>query len=201
MLDTLKMYMRSHNTFLGGKRALFQPLLRELSSMLVIAPIGFSERLNLSWTPETDADLQLQTFLRFTITKAIHFPSNYNRAYVVFHMATDVASLTNSVSARIRSLRDEGISRFRRILDPPIPSFLVQGRSPKLVEGLPKEESELFFALVGCQVDRLGVGKQTNDLLADIIYDSAIIGITHWLAENRGDILYEYLYPWISVTF
>ncbi|KIM39489.1 hypothetical protein M413DRAFT_446987 [Hebeloma cylindrosporum] len=188
MLDTLKMYMRSPNTFLGGKRSLFQPLLRELSSMIG-TPTGPSVPLDLSWTPETDADLQLQTFLRFLITKTIHFPSTYNRAYVVLHMATEVSSLTNSVSARIRSLRDKGIYRFRRTLDPPVPSFLPL-----------KEESELFFALVGYKVDMLGVGTRTNDLLANIIYEAAIIGITHWLADNRSDVLSEYLYPWMSVT-
>lgn len=204
MLDTLKMYMRSHNTFLGGKRKLFQPLLKELFAMIATGPtgpFGPSERLDLSWTPETDADLQLQSFLRFIISKVIHFPSNYNRAYVVFHMATEVPSLTNSVSARIRSLRDQGVYRFKRILDPPIPSFQIPSRNPTLVETLPKEESELFFALVGHQVDRLGVGKRTNDLLANIIYDAAVIGITHWLADNRNDVLSEYLYPWMSVTF
>lgn len=201
MLDTLKMYMRSHNTFLGGKRSLFQPLFRELSSMIVAGPTGPSERLDLSWTPETDADLQLQTFLRFIIAKVIHFPSNYSRAYVVFHMATEVPSLTNSVSARIRSLRDQGVYWFRRLLDPPVPSFQTQSRNPTLVENLPNEESELFFSLVGYQVDMVGVGKRTNDLLANMIYDAAIIGITHWLADNRNDVLSEYLYPWMSVTF
>jgi len=200
MLDTLKMYMRSHNTFLGGKRLLFRPLLQELSSMMITGSPKHSERLNLSWTPETDADLQLQSFLRFIITKAIHFPSNYNRAYVVFHMGTEVSSLTNSVSTRIRSLRDQGVYQFRRILDPPLPSFKTQDRIPTLVETLPKEESELFFALVGYQIDMLGVGKRTNDLLANIIYEAAIIGITHWLANNRNDVLYEYLYPWMSIT-
>jgi len=69
------------------------------------------------------------------------------------------------------------------------------------VENLPKEESELFFALVGHQVDILGVGQRSNDLLANIIYDAAIVGITHWLADNRNDVLSEYLYPWMSVTF
>jgi len=115
-------------------------------------------------------------------------------------MATEVSSLTNSVSTRIRSLRDQGIYWFRRILDPRDPSFKTQDRIPTLVETLPKEESELFFALVGYQIDTLGVGKRTNDLLANIIYEAAIIGITHWLANNRNDVLYEYLYPWMSIT-
>jgi hypothetical protein len=54
---------------------------------------------------------------------------------------------------------------------PPVPSFQTQSRNPTLGETLPKEESELFFALVGYQVDMLGVGKRTNDLLANMIID------------------------------
>jgi hypothetical protein len=69
-----------------------------------------------------------------------------------------------------------------------------------ITETLPREESELFFALVGHQVDKLNVGRYTNDLLGNIIYEAAIIGVTHWLAKNRYDVLRDLLYPWMNIV-
>ncbi|KAF8962428.1 hypothetical protein BDZ97DRAFT_1732982 [Flammula alnicola] len=203
MHETLRAYMASHNTFLGGKRILFRPLLQELSNMkheaISPSPIPLLTP-NLSWNADTDADLQLHMFLRFTIARGIEFPSSYNRAYLIFHMATDAPSLSNSVSSRIRRISKEGISKLRYLLDPPLPSFgTTSSASKTIVETLPKDDSNLFFSLLGHQVDQLRVGRLSNDLLANLIYEAAMIGITHWLAEMRPDVLTDLLYPWITI--
>ena len=203
MLDTVCTYMMSNNTFLGRKRALFRPLLLELIDIQKES-VATSTTIHTP-TPilnvDTDADVQLNMLLRFTVMKAIDFPSNYNRAYLIFHIATDGPSLHNAVSLNIRKLCFEAISKLKFSLDPPyLPSGFMSNFSSRITETLPKEESELFFALVGHQVDKLGVGRYTNDLLANIIYEAAVIGVTHWLAENRYDVLRDLVYPWIKIV-
>ncbi len=203
MLETLQKYIASHITFLGGKRQLFAPLLCELSTMkndeVGIGPSP--PPANMTWAADTDADLQLHMFLRFTLAKNIQFPSIYNRAYVIFHMATEASSLSNSVSSQIRRMVDAGISELRYLLDPPLPMV----ESPRnwshsrLVESLSQSESEIFFALVGYQVDQTGVGSHSNDGLANMIYEAATIGIAQWLLESRPDVLAELVSPWIVI--
>lgn len=199
MLDTVCMYMISNNTFLGRKRSLFRPLLLELTDIqkqsVAASTITHTPILNV----DTDADVQLNMLLRFTVMKAIDFPSNYNRAYIIFHMATDGPTLHNAVSLNIRRLCFNAIFKLKSFLDPPCLPF-ISNLSSRITETLPREESELFFALVGHQVDILDVGRYTNDLLGNIIYEAAIIGVTHWLAENRCDILRDLLYPWMKIV-
>ena len=69
-----------------------------------------------------------------------------------------------------------------------------------IVKELPKEESELFFALVGHQVDVLKVGPANDDILGRIKYEAAIIGFIHWLAETRPMILINLLSFWVKVV-
>jgi hypothetical protein len=69
-----------------------------------------------------------------------------------------------------------------------------------IVKELPKEESELFFALVGYQVDMLKVGPIGDDILGRIKYEAAIIGFTHWVAENRAKVLTDLLSFWVKVV-
>jgi len=196
MLDTLKKYMSSHNTFLGGKRSLFGPLLRELSISDAPASPSLSS-LDSPWkTVEGDADVQLQMLLKFTVTNGISFPSSYNRGYLIYHMATDLSSLSNPVSNKIRSIRRNGISKLIALLDPPVPGH----DSTRLIQSLPNDESEIFFATVGHLVDQLEVGRNSNDLLANIIYEASIIGVAYWLAEHRPDVLHELTSPFIRVV-
>jgi hypothetical protein len=68
------------------------------------------------------------------------------------------------------------------------------------VKELPKEESELFFALVGYQVDVFRIGPISDDILGRIKYEAAIIGFTHWLAENRSKVLTDLLSWWVNVV-
>lgn len=200
MLGTLEAYMTSHNTFLGGKRSLFRPLRQELLRMKQEdIPPSFlpNDREPLFLGSDTDADHQLNILLRFTIMKGIDFPSAYNRAYLVFHMATD-GGLSNTVSSRIRKIRETAIFKLISHLDPPLPSF-ASSRPVVIVETLSQEESELFFAIIGHLVDQLHVGSHSNDLLANIIYESAIIGVTEWLVRERTDVL-DLLLPWVSIV-
>lgn len=201
MLETLQAYMSSHNTFLGGKRSMFKPLLRELCTLSSsVSPTTAVPSLDIPWDVDTDGDLQLHMFLRFVVTGGVAFPSAYNRAYLVFHMATDIPSLRNPVSAKIRSITQKCISSLILILDPPLPPlFPVTTSSRSLSETLPHNESELFFALVGHQVDELRIGSRSNDMLANIIYDATIIGVAYWLASNRPDVLLDLLTPWIKI--
>ena len=199
MLDTVCIYMMSNNTFLGRKRSLFRPLLLELTDIQKQSVAASTVIRAPLLDVDTDADIQLNMLLRFTIMKAIDFPSNYNRAYLIFHMATDGPSLHNAVSLNIRKLCFDAISKLKSFLDPPCLPF-VYNLSSSITETLPREESELFFALVGHQVDKLDVGRYTNDLLGNIIYEAAIIGATHWLAENRYDVLRDLLYPWMKIV-
>ncbi|KAF8894227.1 hypothetical protein CPB84DRAFT_1848564 [Gymnopilus junonius] len=157
MLETLQAYMSSHNTFLGGKRSLFKPLLRELSTpSSSVSPTTTVPSLDAPWDVDTYGDLQLHMFLRFIVTGGVTFPSAYNRAYLVFHMATDIPSLRNPVSSKIRSMAQKCVSRLISFLDPPLPPLLPMSTTSKsLVETLPQSESEVFFALLGHQVDIL----------------------------------------------
>ena len=199
MLDTVCTYMMSNNTFLGRKRSLFRTLLLELTDIQKQSVAASTAIHTPTLSVDSDADVQLNMLLRFTIMKAIDFPSIYNRAYLIFHMATDGPSLHNAVSLNIRKLCFDAISKLKSFLDPPcLPS--ISNLSSRITETLPREESELFFALVGHQVDKLNVGRYTNDLLGNIIYEAAIIGVTHWLAENRYDVLRDLLYPWMRIV-
>ncbi|KAF9473142.1 hypothetical protein BDN70DRAFT_886139 [Pholiota conissans] len=208
MLKTLQTYDSSHNAFMAGKKHLFIPLLRALHTMKQDSlshlqsspPSPLNLDLSTSET-DTDTDLQLHMFLRFTIGKNITFPSSYNRAYVVFHMATDAPSLGNPISTKIRRMLDGGIMRLRRLLDPPLQPIFPHSHSGrrKLVETLSKADSEVFFALIGYQVDQTGIGSHSNDILANVIYEAATLGITHWLAERRPDVIEDLLSPWVNL--
>ncbi|KAJ3505450.1 hypothetical protein NLJ89_g7409 [Agrocybe chaxingu] len=228
MFDTLETYMSSHNTFMGGKRALFHPLLQKLQA-LKVDDFRLDALLNVSkpqkvkgqvkgqvkaktakptsvtniFSPpppspvdsNSDADHQLTIFLRFTIEGGITFPSSYNRAYLLLCMATD-RSISNPISKRIQDMQDAAVSRLRLLLDPPLPAIdIPQESQAKIAETLPKEESELFFSLVGHMIDQLEVGRYSNDLLANLIYEASIVGVTRWLAKERKDVLFDLLYP------
>ncbi|KAJ3505447.1 hypothetical protein NLJ89_g7410 [Agrocybe chaxingu] len=216
MLTTLEAYMSSHNTFMGGKRQLFQPLLRKLQALksenfsrdALIKPSKV-KKLKADAPPSpvdhvdscTDADHQLSIFLQFTVKGNVTFPSLYNRAFLLLRMATD-RPLANPISDRVRGIRDTAISRLCSFLDPPLPIFNSPNSYPssdELVETLPREESELFFSLIGHLVDQLDVGRHSNDILANLIYEAGIIAVALWLTKERPDVLVDLLHPWVSI--
>uniref|UniRef100_A0A8H8CID3 Uncharacterized protein n=1 Tax=Psilocybe cubensis TaxID=181762 RepID=A0A8H8CID3_PSICU len=204
MLDTLQLYMASHNTFLGGKRRLFMPLVQQLVGLCCQDSSPTTQAtLDFPWHADTDADRQLHMFLRFIVANSVSFPSSYNRAYIIYHMSTDIPSLSNPVSSKIREIQREAVQALRHILDPPLLPCAKSDSSlsPRnIVETLPNDESELFFSLVGHQMNHLQVGKYTNDILANIIYEASIIGVTHWIANNRPDVLFELVGNWATVV-
>ncbi|KAF8894226.1 hypothetical protein CPB84DRAFT_1783030 [Gymnopilus junonius] len=201
MLETLRTYMSSHST-LDGKRSLFQPLVRQLTEM--DDPLSFVIPTE-AFTPKdfkTNADKQLYSFLRYVVENGLSFPSSYNRAYLIFHMATDIANLNNPVSSAIYSVMDKGISRLIKVLDPALPTifqFGVPSTPRTLVKTLPKEESKIFFALLGHQIDLSGIAAQSHDVLGTIIYEAAVIGMAYWLSSNRPDVLVDLLTPWVTI--
>ena len=134
---------------------------------------------------------------------AIEFRSNYDRAYRVYHLATDDVTKYNQSSSEIHQMTARAIFAMKEIL-PPLPIIHRHMYFPFLcrdiVKELPTEESELFFALVGYQVDVLKVGPISDDVLGRIKYEAAIIGFTHWLAENRAKVLTDLLSFWVKVV-
>ena len=134
---------------------------------------------------------------------AIKFRSNYDRAYRVYHLATDDVTKYNQSSSEIHQVTARAIFAMKKIL-PPLPIIYRHMYFPfecrDIVKELPKEESDLFFALVGHQVDVLKVGPITDDILGRIKYEAAIIGFTHWLAENRAKVLTDLLSFWVKVV-
>ncbi|PPQ79094.1 hypothetical protein CVT26_004054, partial [Gymnopilus dilepis] len=204
MLETLRAYMSSHNTFLGGRRSMFTPLLRDLSSS---SPTSASPQAtaapsspNFDEVVETNADVQLHTLLRYIVRGGVAFPSTYNRAYLVYHMATDIPSLNNPISSKIRSMISRCVSSLPLLLDPPLPQLLhTPSHSHSLTDTLPPDESEIFFSLLDSLIIQCGVGSRSTDVLANIIYDATIIGVTHWMVSNRVDVLIDLLKPWVTI--
>ena len=134
--------------------------------------------------------------------KTIKFLSIYDRAYRVYHLATDDVTAYNQSTSEIHQMTAQAIIKMKEIL-PPLPLASRAMYFPTLCRGivkeLPKEESELFFALVGHQVDVFKIGPQSNDILGRIKYEAAIIGFTHWFAENRPWVLLDLLSFWVQV--
>ncbi|KIM47161.1 hypothetical protein M413DRAFT_422925 [Hebeloma cylindrosporum] len=134
---------------------------------------------------------------------AIEFRSNYDRAYRVYHLATDDVTKYNQSSSEIHQMTARAIHAMKEHL-PPLPIIHRHMYFPFLcrdiVKELPKEESELFFALVGYRVDLFKVGPMSDDILGRIKYEAAIIGFAHWLAENRAKVLSDLLSFWVKVV-
>jgi hypothetical protein len=141
--------------------------------------------------------------LHSIVSGAIEFGSDYDRAYRVYHLATDDVTKYNQSSSEIHQMTARAIVKMKEIL-PPLPIVSRHRYFPflcrNIVKQLPKEESELFFALAGHQVDLLKVGPANDDIFSRIKYEAAIIGFTHWLAENRVMVLLDLLSSWVEVV-
>jgi hypothetical protein len=53
---------------------------------------------------------------------------------------------------------------------------------------------------VGHQFEVLIGPNAGDDMLSRIKYEAAIIGFTHWLAENRAKVLTDLLSFWVKVV-
>ena len=175
-----------------------------LRSLLGILSMNDSLASSTSPTPVLPlARSGIDIVLHSIVSGAIEFHSIYDRAYRVYHLATDDVTKYNQSSSEIHQITARAILRMKEIL-PPLPHAYRHSYIPffcrDIVKELPKEESELFFALVGHQVDVLKVGSANDDILSQIKYEAAIIGFTHWLAENRFMFLVNLLSFWVKVV-
>lgn len=145
-----------------------------------------------SSTPNQVPKAEIDIVLDAVADGTIEFRSVYDRAYRVYHLATDDPTAYNQSTSEIHQMTSRLILKMQEVLPPP-PIFF-RGRyflaDSDIVKVLPEEESEVFFTLVGYQVDVLEVGPVGNDTLSRIKYEAAIIGFIHWLAENQ-------LGPWV----
>ena len=152
-----------------------------------------------SQLPRSGIDITLDAIANGTI----EFRSTYDRAYRVYHLATDNVAAYNQTTSEIHRMTGQAIFKMTEIL-PTLPPGFRNMYFPifcrGLVKELPKEESELFFALVGHRVDVFKIGPHGNDILSRIKYEAAIIGFTHWLAENRPWVLFDLLSFWVKVV-
>ncbi|PPR00531.1 hypothetical protein CVT24_005505 [Panaeolus cyanescens] len=207
MLDTLRAYMSSKNTFLGGKKSLFNPLYEKLSSMVASphTPSSADGRPMVSPTSplgtDSDADRQFHTFLRYMLLQGVEFPSDYNRSYLVYQMATAGPTLENAFSANIRSMEDEAIAKLKGSYAPPPPSRLTGPRPiQRLKEVLSVDESRQFFTTMARFMDPLGVGKRSHDPLSTVAYEAAMIGVAKWIVLRRPHNLADDLQPFVHLT-
>ncbi|KAF5309477.1 hypothetical protein D9619_012327 [Psilocybe cf. subviscida] len=98
---------------------------------------------------------------------AIELKSDYDRAYRVYHAATDDVDKYCKTSAEIHAMTARAMIKMKTLLStPPHNNRSAQDRqSPGRVKG--------------------------TDVVSQIKYDAATIGLTHWLAENRATFLKE----------
>lgn len=197
MMKTLQYHLQSTIPYAGQSKYPLRSLLGILSEPVPIPdPTRPNRVLPLA---RSGIDIVLHSI----VSGAIEFQSAYDRAYRVYHLATDDVTKYNQTSSEIHQITARAILKMKEIL-PPLPYAFRHNYFPFLcrdiVKELPKEDSELFFALVGHQVDVLKVGPENEDILSRIKYEAAIIGFTHWLAENRPMVLEGLLSFWVNVV-
>ncbi|KAF8956861.1 hypothetical protein BDZ97DRAFT_1925028 [Flammula alnicola] len=194
MQRTVESYLRSPTPYFHEKKYLYRGLSGILSEYVSVSAGGSST----SPDPRSGINVVLDSIK----SGAIEFASTYDRGYRVYHLATDDVPKYNEATSEIHKMAARAILKMKEILPPP--PIHHRGRYFQslntLVKRLPKEESELFFALIGYhwQVDVLGVGPTNSDLASRIKYEAAIIGFTHWLSEHHNFLLFERLFPWMN---
>ncbi|KAF8959800.1 hypothetical protein BDZ97DRAFT_1704757 [Flammula alnicola] len=195
MRRTVESYLQSPEPYVHESKYLYRSLFGILSEH-----VDVSGPSSTSPGPCSGIDIVLKSIE----SGVIEFASTYDRAYRVYHLATvtDDVSKYNKTTSEIHQMTARAILKMKEILPPPpLPHRRRHFQSPyTLVEKLPKEESELFFALIGYQVDVLGVGPTNSDITNRIKYEAAIIGFTHWLCEHHRFLLFNRLFPWMDVT-
>jgi hypothetical protein len=197
MRKTIQYHLQSDIPYARESKYWFRNLLGLLSEHTLST--GPKSSTSSTLPPRSAVDIVLHSIA----SGAIEFRSKYDRAYRVYHLATDDVTKYNQSSSEIHQMTARAILAMKEIL-PPLPIIYRHMYFPFLcrdiVKELPKEESELFFALVGYQVDVLKVGPISDDILGQIKYEAAIIGFTHWLAENRAKVLTDLLSFWVKVV-
>lgn len=197
MRKTIQYHLRSDIPYARESKYWFRNLLGLLSENTI--PTGPNSSTSSTPSPRSAVDIVLNSIA----SGAIEFRSNYDRAYRVYHLAADDVTKYNQATSEIHQMTALAIFAMKDIL-PPLPIAHRYMYFPSLcrdiVKQLSKEESELFFTLVGHQVDVLKVGPISDDILGRIKYEAAIIGFTHWLAENRVKVLTDLLSSQVKVV-
>jgi hypothetical protein len=201
MKKTIQYHLQSDIPYARESKYWYRNLLGLLSESANVVPAGPGPNSPTSSTPRARSGIDI--VLDSIVSGAIEFRSSYDRAYRAYHVATDDATKYNQSSSEIHQMTARAIFRMKEIL-PPLPLIHRHSYFPFLcrdiVKELPKAESEIFFALVGHQFDVLEVGPAGVDMLSRIEYEAAIIGFTHWLAENRVTVLNDLLSFWVKVV-
>ena len=195
MKKTVQYHLQSTVPYARESKYLFRSLLGILSQHP--DPTSSSTQ-----TPQSVAKSGIDIVMDSIVSGAIEFRSAYDRAYRVYHLATDDITKYNQSSSEIHQITARAIVRMKEILPPPPyehRNMYFPSLARDIVKELPKEESELFFALVGHQVDVLKVGPVNDDVLSRIKYEAAIIGFTHWLAENHPRVLAGLVFFWVKI--
>ncbi|KAF5309372.1 hypothetical protein D9619_012307 [Psilocybe cf. subviscida] len=126
----------------------------------------------------------------------IELKSDYERAYRVYHAATDDVNKYCKTSAEIHAMTAHAIVRIKALLPPPPHinrHMYFPWMAKNIVKTLSKHDSDIFFAAIRPKIDSLQVGTRGTDVVSQIKYDAATIGLTHWLAENHVSALKEFV--------
>ena len=141
---TIQYHLQSDIPYARESKYLFRNLLGLLSEKT----LSTGPNSSMSLTPPSSSAVDV--VLHRIASGAIEFRSNYDRAYWVYHLATDDITKYNQSSSEIHQMT--AILAMKETL-PPLPIVLRHMYFPFLcrdiVKELPKEESELFFH-VGC---------------------------------------------------
>jgi hypothetical protein len=199
MRNTLQYHLHSDIPYARESYYWYRNLLGILSANVVPTGPDLNSSTSSTLPPRSGVDI----VLRSIASGAIEFRSDYDRAYRIYHLATDNSTKYNQATSDIHQMTARVIFRMKEIL-PPRPIMFRNMYFPFLcrdiVKELPKEESEIFFALVGHQFEVLIGPNAGDDMLSRIKYEAAIIGFTHWLAENRFMVLKDLLSFWVKVV-
>lgn len=185
MAKTLQYYLQQNRPESQESKYRFRSLLGVLST-ITSTP---------NQVPRAGIDIVLDAICNGTAD----FRSIYDRAYRVYHLATDDETAYNQSTSEIHRMTALAILKMQEILPPRPRGIYIPRLRLGIVEELPREESELFFALVGYQVDMFKIGPSGDDIQSRIKYEAAIIGFTHWLAEYRPLVLTHLLSFWVNV--
>ena len=197
MRKTIQYHLQSDIPYARESKYWFRNLLGLLSENTILT--GPNSSTSSTPPPRSAVDIVFNSIA----SGAIEFRSNYDRAYRVYHLAADDVTKYNQATSDIHQMTARAIFAMKEIL-PPLPIIFRHMYFPSscrdIVKQLSKEESELFFALVGHQVDVLKVGPISDDIMGRIKYEAAIIGFTHWLAENRVKVLTDLLSSRVKIV-
>ncbi|PFH47922.1 hypothetical protein AMATHDRAFT_66550 [Amanita thiersii Skay4041] len=185
MVDTLLMYKHVFHPFAFRNRDQFATLL----SKLMQRDGDENQSGGLAHGTRSTSDLDIANIL----DGHPPFSSNYDRAYHIHKINSDdeewmetitfLAHLTLDTIDMLPNSQRQANARGKARIDP----------SVKLVETLPEAESDKVMSRMRGLVPP-GRRMFANPALDEVFHETAIIGVLHWLAMNRRDVL-DMLFP------